>query len=117
MEKEKRIKKEKNRLKKIYKDLPEKEYATAIKLIDNVAFMVVTLEDLKELINNEELITTTVNASQTFKKENPALTAYNKMYANFLKGIQQLNSLLPEQNKGAVSGVEDKFMNFMKTKK
>ena len=89
--KDARIKIEKERLVKIYKVLPEKEFKTAEKLIDNIAFMSVTLEDLMAIINNDELVKTTVNASQTFIKEHPALSSYNKMYSNFLKGIQQLS--------------------------
>ncbi len=116
--KEEKIKQEKDRLIKIYKTLPEKEYKTAEKLIDNVAFMSVTLEDLMAIINNDELVKTTVNASQTFMKEHPALTSYNKMYANFLKGIQQLSSLLPK-NYGDLKPVEDddEFKAFMDRKK
>lgn len=115
--KEERIKAEKDRLEKIYKVLPEKEYKTALKLLDNVAFMSVTLEDLMAIINNDELVKTTINASQTFMKEHPALTSYNKMYANFLKGIQQLSSLFPK-NYGDNKPVEDKdeFLEFMKKK-
>lgn len=115
--KEERIKAERTRLEKIYKALPEKEYKTALKLIDNVAFMSVTLEDLMAIINNDELVKTTINASQTFMKEHPALTSYNKMYANFLKGIQQLSSLLPKSY-GDNKPVEDKdeFLEFMKKK-
>lgn len=116
--KEDRIKKEKNRLIKICKTLPEKEFNTAKKLIDNIAFMSVTLEDLMEIINHDELVKETVNASQTFLKEHPALTSYNKMYSNFLKGIQQLSSLLPK-NYADQKPVEDddEFLEFMKKKK
>lgn len=91
------IEKEKERLDDIYKTLPEKKYLTALKLIDNVAFMSVTLEKLMEEINKTKLIVKTKNASQEFLKESPALASYNKMYSNFLKGIQQLNSLLPSE--------------------
>ena len=116
--KDTRIKEEKKRLIDIYKELPQKEFKTAEKLIDNIAFMSVTLEDLMEIINNDELVKTTVNASQTFMKEHPALTSYNKMYANFLKGIQQLSSLLPK-NYGDSRPVEDsdEFIEFLGKKK
>ena len=118
LSKDARIKIEKERLVKIYKVLPEKEFKTAEKLIDNIAFMSVTLEDLMAIINNDELVKTTVNASQTFIKEHPALSSYNKMYANFLKGIQQLSSLLPK-NYGDTKPVEDddEFLDFMSKKK
>lgn len=116
--KEERIKEERERLIGIYKEIPAKEFKTAEKLIDNISFMSITLEDLMAIINNDELVKTTVNASQTFMKEHPALTSYNKMYANFLKGIQQLSSLLPK-NYGDLKPVEDsdEFLEFMDKKK
>lgn len=116
--KEERIKKERKRLVNIYKEIPAKEFKTAEKLIDNISFMSITLEDLMKIINEEELIKETKNASQTFLKEHPALTSYNKMYANFLKGIQQLSSLLPK-NYGNSKPIEDndEFLEFMSKKK
>ena len=114
---EERIKAEISRLNNIYKTLPEKEYKTAEKLINNIAFMSVTLEDLMEIVNKERLVKRTKNASQSFVKEHPALTAYNKMYANFLKGLQQLSSLLPK-NYGDTKPVEDNddFIDFLRNK-
>lgn len=112
-----RIQKETTRLNDIFKSLPEKEYKTAEKLINNIAFMSVTLEDLMEIVNKERLVKRTKNASQSFVKEHPALTAYNKMYANFLKGLQQLSSLLPK-NYGDTKPVEDNddFIDFLRNK-
>lgn len=89
---------ERDRLIDIYKNIPEKKYQSALKLIDNMAFMSVTLESLMDEIKKSKLIVKTKNASQEFLKESPALASYNKMYTNFLKGIQQLNSLLPSDD-------------------
>lgn len=110
-----RISQEKDRLDKIYKNIPSRKYKTVIKLIENIAFMTVTLEMLVEEINKTNLTVKTKNASQEFIKESPALAAYNKMYANFLKGIQQLNSLLPpdEPSNGSQSTPEDSFEKFV----
>ncbi len=98
MTKDERIQKEIERLKKIFKDIPKSEFNTVLKLIDNIAFMSITLEDLIEKINKEPLVVETVNGSQSFSKENPAITSYNKMFSNFNKGIQQLTSLFPQNN-------------------
>lgn len=98
MTKDERIQKEIERLKKIFNDIPKSEFNTVLKLIDNIAFMSITLEDLIEKINKEPLVVETVNGSQSFSKENPAITSYNKMFSNFNKGIQQLTSLFPQNN-------------------
>ena len=117
MGKDERISKETKRLQKIYKKIPEDQFKTAQKLIDNLAFMSVTLEDLMEIINNDELVKTTVNASQSFMKEHPALTSYNKMYANYLKGIQTLSALLPKgEDNGDSSDDGEDLIDYIKKK-
>ena len=57
------IQAEKERLNQIYINLPEKKYKTALKLIDNVAFMSVTLDKLMEEITNSDFVVKTKNAS------------------------------------------------------
>jgi len=116
MDKEERIKKEVLRLRRIYKNLSDRDYKTSIKLIDNVAFMTVTLEDMIVKINEEQMTTTVVNASQQFVKTNPLIDAYNKMYANFLKGISQLQSLIPTEERNQPDSKDD-FVDFIKNKK
>lgn len=117
MDKEERIKSETERLKEIFKNIPENEYKSIMKLIDNLSFMAVTLDDLIEKVNKEPLVIKTVNATQSFSKENPALTSYNKMYANYIKGLQQLISLLPEKNQPSENPDEkDELMAYLKKK-
>lgn len=116
------IQAEKERLNQIYINLPEKKYKTALRLIDNVAFMSVTLDKLMEEITNSDFVVKTKNASQEFLKESPALTSYNKMYSNFLKGIQQLNSLLPSDDfpppiSDKKKKPEDSFEKFIQKRK
>ena len=48
MEKNKRIKKEENRLKKIYKNIEDNKKETVIGLIQRVAYLRVTLEDFEK---------------------------------------------------------------------
>ena len=114
--KSERIQEEVGRLTNIYNQLPVDEFKTAIKLIDNLAFMSATLEDLMEVVNGDELVKTTVNASQKFDKEHPALASYNKMYANYLKGIQHLSSLLPKETNRKPVVEDDAVMDFIKNK-
>ena len=116
--KDARIKSEIDRLTNIFKDISTNEKGTVVKLIDNVAFLSITLEDLMKYINQNPLIVETKNASQSFQKENPAITAYNKTYANFIKGIQQLLSLLPERPvKNKDEQQQDELLEFLNKKK
>lgn len=107
MTKEERIQNEIKRLQDIFKKISANEYKSIMKLIENLAFMAVTLDDLMEIVNNEPLVVETINATQTFTKENPALTSYNKMYSNYIKGLQQLISLLPVEPKSSNEENED----------
>ena len=111
-----RIQKETERLKQIFKNIPKNEFDTVAKLIDNVAFMSITLEDLIAKINNEDLVVETINGSQSFFKENPAITSYNKMYSNFNKGIQQLISLFPQSSVKVQEETDDELMKYLEKK-
>lgn len=117
MTKEERIQEEIKRLQDIFKKISTNEYKSIMKLIENLAFMAVTLDDLIEIVNNEPLVVETVNASQTFSKENPALTSYNKMYSNYIKGLQQLISLLPQESKPTeANDKSDELISYLKKK-
>lgn len=116
MTKDERIQNEIKRLKQIFKDIPKNECDAVVKLIDNVAFMSITLEDLIKKINSEPLVVETINGSQSFSKENPAITSYNKMYSNFNKGMQQLITLFPQNNKASPEEPKDELEEYLKKK-
>ena len=61
MDKVKRIKEEKTKLEGIFKDIPESKKKLCAKLIENAAFMAVTLEDLQEIVNQEGPVITATN--------------------------------------------------------
>ena len=51
--KDQKIKKEINRLKRVFRDLDKNKLQTVESLIRNAAFMAVSLEELQEIINEE----------------------------------------------------------------
>ena len=51
LSKETRIKRELNRLKKFYSELPQNRLAIVMPLLENMAFMKITLDDLQKSIN------------------------------------------------------------------
>lgn len=110
--KEEKIKKEFNRLKRIFKNLPKDKKDTAISLIRNAAFMTVTLDELQEAINQNGVVSEYQNgANQWGTKKSPEVEVYNTMIKNHMNVIKQLCELLPDESKKAV---QDDLMNFVK---
>ena len=66
IEKNKKIKKEKQKLKKIFNKIDKNRQTIVEKLIDNVAFMSITLDELKEDIKKYGVKETYMNGSNQF---------------------------------------------------
>ena len=110
IEKNKIIKKEENRLKKLFKDLEENKKKLAKSLIENAAFMSITLEDLKKDIVKYGVKETYVNGRDQYGfKESIESKTYNTMIKNYMNIIKQLNDMMPEQKK---IDEEDEFDRF-----
>lgn len=91
------IKKEISKLKAFFKDLGSGQAEIANRLIEEAAFLKVTLVDLKETINREGTESTYQNgAMQWGTKKSPAFENYinaNKQHSAIMK---LLNEMLPE---------------------
>ncbi len=110
-EREKLIKKEMSRLKRIFKELEKDRMDTASSLIRNAAFMTVTLLDLQETINREGAVSEYQNGeNQWGTKKSPEVEIYNTMIKNHMTIIKQLTDLLPKQ---AAKIDEDGFDGFV----
>jgi len=96
-EKEKRIKKEVNRLKKLFNDMPPKTMNKVISLIKNAAFMTITLEDLQDAINTENGLVSKYQNGETQwgTKKSPEVEIYNTMIKNHMGIMRQLTDLMP----------------------
>ncbi|APM39407.1 hypothetical protein [Clostridium kluyveri] len=110
--KEDRIKKEINRLKKLYKDMAENTMKKVISLIENAAFMTVTLEDLQDAINKNGTISEYKNGENQYgTKKSPEVEVYNTMIKNHMGIIKQLTDLMPEK---PAPKKEDEFIKILK---
>lgn len=110
IEKNKNIKKETQRLKKLFRDLPENKHRMAEKLIENASFMSITLDELKEDIKLYGVKETYVNGKDQYGfKESIESKTYNTMVKNYMSIIKQLNDMLPEQKK---INEDDEFEQF-----
>ncbi len=97
MEKTERIEQEYSRLMEYYKPLPAHKLGVALPLIQNSAFMKVTLEDLQEIINQQGCSDEYQNgAAQKGRKSSAELQSYNALIKNYTAVQKQLVSMLPE---------------------
>ena len=98
MDKDKRIKNEIAELNKIFADIPADRKKLVEGLIQNAAFMRVTLEELQqEVIENGAVIQCQSGNGFDTIKDNPAQKAYTTMVARYTQITKQLNDMLPEQ--------------------
>lgn len=110
IEKNQKMKKETNKLKKLFKELPEKKKKIAEKLIENASFMSITLDELKEDIKIYGVKETYVNGKDQFGfKESIESKTYGTMVKNYMSIIKQLNDMLPEEQK---INEDDEFERF-----
>ena len=99
-QKEERISKELKRLKAIYRDLPKNKLAIVTPLLENAAFMKITLEDLQKSINESGCSDEYKNgANQYGKKASADLQAYNSLIKNYNTVSDRLEKLLPTEKK------------------
>lgn len=114
---DKAVKQEMNRLKKIFKkhyreiDENGKSHNSdkgelIERLISEAAFVRCVLLEAQRLIKSQGLETTTVNASQKFRKAIPAVTIYSDYMRTYTSVINTLISYIPEKSERKQSRLE-----------
>ncbi len=103
-----RIAQELEKLNTLYRDLPENKLKLLAPLIQNAAFMKVTLEELQETINAEGATDEYCNGANQFgRKQSANIQAYNSLIKNYNAVIDRLEKLLPaELKKSKLSELE-----------
>jgi len=106
-DKDARTKKEILKLKRSFKDLDKKTLDTVSSLINNAAFMAVTLNDLQETINTEGTVTEYQNGeNQWGTKKSPEVEIYNTMIKNHVSIMKTLTDLIPKKDKSEDDGFD-----------
>ena len=94
--KDKRIEEELNRLSIFFEELDENKKAIVSPLLQNAAFMKITLEDLQEKINEEGVVDIYQNgANQYGTKQSATLQSYNSLIKNYASVMKTLEQMLP----------------------
>ncbi|MGX5569571.1 hypothetical protein ACWKT7_28225 [Bacillus toyonensis] len=113
--KEERVKKEVNRLKRIYKDMPKDTLMVVEGLIVEAADLRVRLEDIrKDLDENgyDEMFSQSEN-QEPYERERPQARRYismNKNYQSIMKQLGDYVPKIPPKPKGNSDGF-DEFVN------
>lgn len=100
LEKQKRIKKEISRLKKIFKEIEENRMKLVTATIEDVAFLTVTMQDLRERINREGTKVTYKNGENQYGiKQSPDAQLYLQMSQKQTQAMKILLDCMPRPMK------------------
>ena len=100
MEREKRIKREVNRLEKIFKDVDDSKKKTVEGLIQRAAYQRISLEDFEEDLTENGFVEMFQQGKDQdpYERKRPTADLYNTMNTSYQKAMKQLTDLLPKDD-------------------
>ena len=111
-EKQKQIKKEITKLRRLFKNLPKDKQKAAEGLLQEAAFMKATLEETRHIIDQEGILEHFEQGAQKFLREHPATKVYNTMINRYASVCKQIFDMIPDPDAGKAA--EDELMAFVK---
>ena len=97
--KQQRMDAEIKRLCKLFAEADESRKSVMQSLIENAAFMAVTLEDLQKEINENGAVSTYKNGENQYgTKKSPEVEIYNTMIKNHAAVLKQLSDMLTDSS-------------------
>ena len=115
VEKQKRIKKEISRLRKLFKEIDENKKKLVMALVDDVAFLTVTMQDLRESIIREGTTVEYKNGENQYgTKQSPDAQLYLAMSQNQAQAMKILLDCMTKKNNLSSQG--DEFAEFLREK-
>lgn len=97
LEKIKRIKREEARLKKLFKEIEENRKKLVLATIADVAFMTVTMQELREIINREGTTTVYKNGENQYgTKQSPESQTYLQLSQKQTQAMKILIDCMPK---------------------
>jgi len=95
----KRANREKNRLRRLLEiaGIGKPKSDILLPVVENVSWMRVKLDDIRDEIKNSEIVIEYNNGGgQKGVRENPAYTAYGKLWKAYMSGMEKILAALPE---------------------
>jgi hypothetical protein len=117
LNKEKNIKQEINRIKKLYKDFPKEKSKVLEGLINESAFIKVSLEELRDNLLKNGFTEVFEQGEQRFNRERPEVKIYTTFIQRYSNVMKQLIDLLPVEVKKEEADELLEFLNRNKIKK
>lgn len=112
LEKQKRIKKEVSRLRKLFKEIDENKKKLVMALIDDVAFLTVTMQDLRENIIREGTTVEYKNGENQYgSKQSPDAQLYLAMSQKQAQAMKILLDCMPKNDRPQPE--HDEFVAFL----
>lgn len=109
-----RINVEIKKINRLFTKLDLKTKKAVHSLIENAAFMYITLQDLQKAINEDGVVSEYKNGENQFgTKKSPEVEIYNAMIKNHMTVMKQLTDLLPKQ---VLKKDDDGFERFVDSK-
>lgn len=113
LEKQKRIKKEVSRLRKLFKEIHENKKKLVMTLIDDVAFLTITMQDLRESIIREGTTVEYKNGENQYgTKQSPDAQLYLAMSQKQAQAMKILLDCMPKNDKP--NSPEDELAKFLR---
>ena len=117
LDKEKNIKQEINRIKKLYKEFPKEKTKVLEGLINEAAFIKISLEELRENLLKNGFTEVFEQGEQRFNRERPEVKIYTTFIQRYSNVMKQLIDLLPVEVKKEEADELLEFLNRNKIKK
>lgn len=117
LEREKKIKQEINRIKKLYKDLEKDKVKVVEGLVTEASFMKLTLQELREDLFKNGMTELYENGPQVVNWERPETKIYSTMIQRYSNVMKQLIDYMPEEKQKEENDELKEFLNRRKVKK
>jgi len=111
MEKVRRFKREKARLRRIFKPMEPMRFKAAEGLLAETAFMRVALEDLRAVIDSDGIIEMFEQGPNRYLRQHPAVKSYLSMVQRYTACCKLLLDMLPTPDQDAA---DDELMAFVR---
>lgn len=110
--KEQRIRREENRLRRVYKNLDSQKKVVAEGLIKRAAYLRITLEDFEKDLDKNGYTESFQQGNQApYDRKRPVADMYTSMNALYKKATKQLTDLLPKEP--VMKDTTDELLDFI----